>query len=72
MGSQIKELGGHTDVVHSLCFSPDSSVLASGMLYGETMGPWLAQSNQRTRGHTDIVHSLCFSPDSSMLASGIS
>ena len=58
MGSQIKELRGHTDIVHSLCFSPDSSMLASGML---KKGKNKQANNEIKRGswhqqHFNIMH----------------
>ena len=64
-------LYGHTDVVNSLAFSPDGSVLASAS-HDKTIILWNLQQRQALatlRGHEGEVEHLSFSPDGSLLAS---
>src|SRR5262249_37010577 len=80
MGNQ-QLFRGHTGEVHSVCFSPDGTRLASAS------GSWDAQHEpspgevkvwdvQRgtevlsLRDHTGPVYSICFSPDGKRIASG--
>ena len=82
----LKTLVGHRYTVHSVAFSPDGKILASG---GEdnTIILWDTTTGEHTRtlasptgpfvgptdslvGHTDTVYSVAFSPDGQTLASG--
>ena len=63
---------GHSSVVHSLVFSPDGKMLASGS-WDHTIKLWDVVSGAELRtlkGHSDRVTSVAFSPDGKMLASG--
>src|SRR5947208_1921202 len=65
-------LGGHTDVVYSVAWAPDGSMLASGA-GDNTIRLWDAASGTSLRvleGHTNYVNSVAWAPDGSMLASG--
>jgi WD40 repeat protein/subtilase family serine protease len=63
--------GGHSDLVHSVAFSPDGSLLASGS-WDYTIKLWRVSDGAlvRTLTHTGLVTSVAFSPDGSLLASG--
>ena len=69
-------LVGHTDVVFSLAFKPNSYLLASGGSNDDTIRIWdVGHKNNlrhlRTlRGHTNSVSSVAWSPDGRVLASG--
>src|SRR5262249_37921399 len=64
-------LGGHTDTVYSVSFSPDGRYIASG---GDdhTVKVWDARTGLelRTLRHATRVWSVAFSPDSKRLVSG--
>jgi len=63
---------GHSEMVTSVCFSPDGSYLASGS-WDNTIKLWRVSDEREIRtikGHTDWVKAVCFGPDGSMLASG--
>ena len=64
-------LRGHTNAVHSVAFSPDGSLLASGS-DDDTIRLWNAETGTHLRtleGHSDPVRSVVFSPDGNLLAS---
>ena len=69
------EVSGHTTVVLSLAFKPNSYLLASGS-GDNTIRIWNVEDlnnlrHVRTlRGHTDAVYSVAWSPDGRTLASG--
>ncbi len=70
--SLLRTLTGHTYVIYSVAFSPDSLTLASGSFDG-TIKLWNLVTGQELRtltGHTDKVFSVAFSPDGQTLASG--
>ena len=63
---------GHTDIVFSVCFSPDDKLIASGGSLDETVKIWEVSSrklwkNLETRGRVDSV---CFSLDGAYLING--
>jgi WD40 repeat protein len=62
---------GHTDVVHSVAWSPDGKRLASAS-YDRTVQVWEAASGTHLvtyTGHTGPVYSVAWSPDGKRLAS---
>lgn len=72
-GQRLQTLGGHSDWIRSLAFSPDGRWLASGSA-DTTINLWeitgySAQNPRALSGHTDMVSQVAFSPDSSLLAS---
>ena len=65
-------LKGHSDKVHSVAFSPDGSLLASGSR-DTTVRIWNVATGallHTLEGHTDAVKSVVFDPKGSFLASG--
>ncbi|MCH7761137.1 protein kinase [candidate division TA06 bacterium] len=67
-----KVFKGHSDVVRSVAFSPDGSLLASGS-DDKTIRIWRVEDGtllQTLKGHTMWIRSVAFSPDGSLLASG--
>ena len=68
------EVAGHTGIVSSLAFQPNSYRLASGS-WDETIRIWNVGDNlnlqhvHTLRGHTDDVFSVAWSPDGQTLAS---
>lgn len=71
-GECIKTLMGHTDVVNSVCYSPDGKYLASGS-QDETIKLWEVETGKCVKtliGHEDHVTSVAYCPDGAYLASG--
>ncbi len=68
-------LGRHTDVIHSLSWSPDGRKLASGGAGIDQGRIWDAESGNLIallEGHVGPIFSIKWSPDGSLLASGCS
>ena len=62
----------HTSFVHSVSFSSNGGMLASGLEDG-TVQLWDVEKKENTatlEGHTDRVHSVSFSADGTLLVSG--
>ena len=69
-----RSLTGHSSIVDSVTFSPDSKLLASGS-YDNTIKLWNVETKQEIAtlvGHSSSVNSVAFSPDGKLLASGSS
>ena len=65
-------LEGHSSSVLSVAFSPDSTLVASG-LGDKTIKIWDAAAGTYTQtleGYSSYVMSVAFSPDSKLVASG--
>ena len=68
----VATLEGHAEVVTSISFSPDGTLLASGS-EDNTIQLWNIATRQRVStltGGTDMVTSISFSPDGTLLAAG--
>ena len=69
---QLLSFKGHISWVHSVAFSPNGQILASGS-NDQTVRLWDVNTGQclkTLRGHTGCVQSIAFSPDGQILASG--
>ena len=72
MGTQVKELKGHTDSIESVAFSLDGKTLTSGS-DNNTIKIWTLESGaqiKELKGHNNNVYSVAFSPDGKTFASG--
>ncbi len=68
----LRFLGGHSDDILSVAFSPDGRIIASGS-NDNTIKLWRASDGKLLRileGHSRIVSSVVFSPDGRTLVSG--
>jgi WD40 repeat protein len=68
---EIAELAGHTSIVFTAVFSPDSQTLATGSA-DHSVRLWEAATGKEKlvlTGHTEAVRSVAFSPDGALLAS---
>jgi WD40 repeat protein len=75
-GTEVRVPTGHTDVVYSVAFSPDGTLLASAT-YGfvNQVNIWDVSDGTEVRalsGHTHSATSVAFSPDGTLLASASS
>ena len=69
--TNIATFEAHTDVVWSMSFSPDGTLLASSSVGEVKLWDVATKENIATlEGHTDVVWSMSFSPDGTLLASG--
>ena len=71
-GKHLKTITGHSDVVISVTFSADGSILATRS-WDKTIRLWDADTGQLRHtliGHQDDVDIVVFSPDGTTLASG--
>ena len=71
-GRHISTLKGHTEMVATLAFSPDGTILVSGSK-DDTLRMWDTNTGRILRqlsGHSNDVKSVVFSHDGKMLASG--
>lgn len=71
-GRHIRTLKGHTEMVSTLAFSPDGTILISGSK-DDALRMWDTDTGRMLRqlsGHSNDVKSVVFSHDGKMLASG--
>jgi WD40 repeat protein len=70
---EVRELTGHSGLVGTLAWSPDSATLASGAINDNIIRLWdpaTARLLRTLEGHSGWIRSLAFSPDGKLLASG--
>ncbi|NES18391.1 MAG: hypothetical protein F6K41_05540 [Symploca sp. SIO3E6] len=71
-GRQLLSCTGHLSWVHSVAFSPEGNILASGS-NDQTVRLWDVNTGQclkTLQGHTGCISSVAFSPKGKILASG--
>jgi WD40 repeat protein len=71
-GVRLRELTGHADSIHSLCFSDDATALVSGS-DDHTIRVWdvaTGKSSFTEAGHQHIVRDLCFADDATLVSVG--
>jgi WD40 repeat protein len=71
-GKLVALLSGHTNVIASLAFSPDSRYLVSGSVDFNAI-LWDIKRKRRLHtlaGHTDRIHAVAFTPDSKRVVTG--
>jgi len=69
---QLLSCTGHLSWVHSVAFSPEGNILASGS-NDQTVRLWDVNTGQcikTLQGHTSCINSVAFSPEGNILASG--
>ena len=71
-GELLRELQGHTHVVISVAFSPDSNRIVCGS-WDKSVQVWDVKTGEQLgelQGHNDFVTSVAFSPDGTRIVSG--
>ena len=71
-GRLVKLLKGHTTIVNTMAFSPDSRRLISGASDNAAI-IWDVDNQRlqhRLAGHTDIIHAVAFTPDGARAVTG--
>ncbi|KAF7374041.1 WD40 repeat-like protein [Mycena sanguinolenta] len=73
-GNELMKMGGHTDWVRAVVFSPNGAQIVSGSS-DKTVRIWDATTGNeliKMEGHTDSVWSVAFSPNGAQIVSGSS